>query len=131
MHFTTNSFFLFWEKILFNVALILFGQHCTGKNFVQCCPRGFRQHCAVKILFNVASILFGQHCTGKNLLQCCPRSYRQKILLNAVLKLLEQHCTGKMFCTVLSMLPKKLQAKLHKKNFVQCCLHTLGTTLRS
>ena len=35
-------------KILFNVVLILLRQHCTGKNFVQCCPRGSRQHCTRK-----------------------------------------------------------------------------------
>ena len=32
MHFTKSSFFLFLEKILFNVVLILLGQYCTGKN---------------------------------------------------------------------------------------------------
>ena len=33
------------KKILFNVVLILLGQHCTGKNPMQCCPRGSRQLC--------------------------------------------------------------------------------------
>ena len=42
------------KKNLFNVVLILLGQHCTGKNFVECCPRGSRQHC-----------------TEKNPVQCC------------------------------------------------------------
>ena len=31
-----------WEKILSNVVLILFGQHCTAENPMQCCPRGSR-----------------------------------------------------------------------------------------
>ena len=26
------------------IVLIILGQHCTGKNLVQCCPRGSRQH---------------------------------------------------------------------------------------
>ena len=42
------------EKIMFNVVLILLGQHCTGKNPMQCCPRDSRQKC-----------------TGKNPVQCC------------------------------------------------------------
>ena len=36
------------EKILFNDALILLGQHCTGKNLVQYCSRGSRKHCTGK-----------------------------------------------------------------------------------
>ena len=59
------------EKILFNVILILLGQHGTGKSLAQCCPRASRQHCTRNILFNVVLILLGQHCTGKNLVQCC------------------------------------------------------------
>ena len=35
-------------KILFNIVVILLGQHCTGKNPVQCCPRDSRQHCIGK-----------------------------------------------------------------------------------
>ena len=42
------------EKIQFNNVVILLGQHCTGKNPVQCCPRDSRQHC-----------------TGKNPVQYC------------------------------------------------------------
>ena len=33
---------------MFNVLLILLEQHCTGKNPMQYCPRGFRQHCIKK-----------------------------------------------------------------------------------
>ena len=36
------------EKILFNDVLILLGQHCTGKNLVQCFPKDSRQHCTRK-----------------------------------------------------------------------------------
>ena len=105
------------EKILFNVVLILLGQHCTGKIYVQCCPRGSRQYSAgkklvrwcnvqeapdniaqEKILFNVVLILLGQHCIGKIYVQCCPRGSRQ-------------YCAG--------------------KKPVRCCLNTLGTTLHS
>ena len=69
------------KKLLFDVVLIHLGEHCTGKNLVQCCPRGSRQHCTWKNLFNVVVIFLGQHSTGKNPVQCCPRDSRQ-------------HCTG-------------------------------------
>ena len=36
------------EKIRFNNALILLGQHWTNKNLVQYCSRGSRQHCTGK-----------------------------------------------------------------------------------
>ena len=36
------------EKILFNIVVILLGQHCTSQNPMQCCPRGFRQNCTGK-----------------------------------------------------------------------------------
>ena len=45
------------EKILINVVLILLGQHSTGKNLVQCCRRGCRQHGTGKVSFNVFLIL--------------------------------------------------------------------------
>ena len=32
------------EKILWNAILMLLGQHFTDQNFMQCCPRGSRQH---------------------------------------------------------------------------------------
>ena len=32
------------EKILFNIVVILLGQHCTDKNPVQYCPSDYRQH---------------------------------------------------------------------------------------
>ena len=40
---------------------ILLGQHCTDKNHVQCCPRGFKQDCTGKILSNVVLKPMGQH----------------------------------------------------------------------
>ena len=33
------------KKTLCNFALMLLGQHCTGQNPMQCCPRGSRQLC--------------------------------------------------------------------------------------
>ena len=111
------------EKTLFNVVLILLGQHGTGKNLVQCCPTGSGQHFTEKysvvlktlynvvlegpyniaegkILFNIVLILLGQYCTGKSLKQCCPRRSRQhctrKILFSVVLILLGQHCMRKI-----------------------------------
>ena len=50
------------EKDLFNVVLILFGQHCTGKILVQFCPRGSRQHC-----------------TEKRTVQCCFNTVRKTL----------------------------------------------------
>ena len=41
------------EKILFNVVLILLGQHCTGQNPMQCCAKGSRQNCTLKIQCNI------------------------------------------------------------------------------
>ena len=113
MNFATSSLFLFYDKILFNVVLILLGQHCTGKPFVQYCPRVSRQHCTgknsvqcclntlgttlhrKKIVFNLVLILLGQHCTNKNIVQCCLNTFgttlhRKKIAFNLVLILLGQ-----------------------------------------
>ena len=42
------------KKTLCNFALMLLGQHCTGQNPMQCCPRGSRQLCI-----------------RENLVQCC------------------------------------------------------------
>ena len=65
------------KKILSNFVLILLGQHCTGQNPMQCCPRGSRQLCiskmfhsmltayAILVLCNVAPGS-KQHFTGKN-----------------------------------------------------------------
>ena len=119
------------KQILFNVVLILLGQHCTGKYFVQCYPRGSRQHCTGKYPGQCCSRVSRQHCTGKKPLRCYLNSScdniaqvkilcnivhkvpdniaQEKILFNVVFILLWQHCTG--------------------KNPVQCCLNTLGTTL--
>ena len=101
------------KKILCNVVLILLGQHCTRKNPMQCCPRGSRQLCI-----------------RKNLVQCClntlwttlhswkpyamlperpQTTLYKKILCDAVLILLGQLCI--------------------RKNPVQYCVNTLGTTL--
>ena len=41
------------QCFLFNVVLILLGQHYTVKNLVQCCQRGSRQHCTWKVLVNI------------------------------------------------------------------------------
>ena len=39
-----------WEEILCKIVLILLGQHCTGQNLVQYCPKGSRQSCIRKRL---------------------------------------------------------------------------------
>ena len=41
------------KKILCNFALILLGQHCVGKNPIQCCPRSSRQLCKRKMFHSV------------------------------------------------------------------------------
>ena len=63
MYFVTNFFFLFYQKILFNVVLIYWdniAQIKTLCNVVQEAPDNIAQ---VKILFNFVLILLGQHCT--------------------------------------------------------------------
>ena len=109
------------------------GQHCTGQNSVQCCPRGSRQLCIRKILCNVALILLEQHYTDQNLMQCCPRCSRQhcirKILCNVALILLGQHYIGKTLCNVSPEAPndiaqEKIQAISSEQYLVTLfCLH--------
>ena len=64
------------EKRLFNVALILSGQHCTDQNTMQCCPKGSRQHCTRKTLCNIVLILLDKRLQtkmhNKKSFQCCP-----------------------------------------------------------
>ena len=50
------------------------GQHCTGQNSMQCCPKVSRQFFTAKILFNVVLILMGQHCTQKTLCNVVPEA---------------------------------------------------------
>ena len=128
MYFVTSFFFLFYQKILFNVVLISWdiAQTKTLCNVVQEAPDNIAQ---VKILFNFVLILLGQHCTGKNPVQFCPNTlrtilHRKKILFNFVLILLGQHYTGKnpvQFC------PRVSKQHCTRKNTVQFCLNTLGT----
>ena len=81
---------------------LVFGQHCTGQNPMQCCPRGSRQHCIGKIMCINVSTLLGPYFTGKNPMQCCPRGAKQ-------------HCTG----TIKVMLPEQHLVTLFiKKNFM-------------
>ena len=76
-------------KILFNVVLILLGQHRTGKSFAQCCPRCSRQHW-----------------TEKNPVQCCLNNlgttfHRQK-LCAMLSKKLQTTLHRKKSCSMLS-----------------------------
>ena len=106
-----------YEKILFNVVLILLGQHCTGQNPMQCCPRGSRQHCI-----------------RKNLAQFCLNTLRTKLHRRKPYAMLSQRLQStlykkkpcEIFClntlgTTLhrskpyAMLSKMLRTKLHKK----------------
>ena len=54
------------KKILFLVVWIFLGQHCTGQNLIQCCPKGSSSHWTGKILCNFVLILLGQHYIRKN-----------------------------------------------------------------
>ena len=83
------------ENVLFKVVLTLLRQHGTGKNLMQCCTTGSRQHWTVKIMFNVFLILLEQHCTGKSPVQCYPRDFRQHCTGNPVPS--EQHCFSVRF----------------------------------
>ena len=104
------------EKILFSVAVILLGQHCTAKNFVQCCPIGPIQYC-----------------TGKTSVQCCPNTfvitlcrYKPFPMLS---KRLQTTLHTQKFCSLLpqyswnniarvktsAMLSKRLQTTLDRK----------------
>ena len=113
------------KKLLFNVALICSGQHCTDQNTMQCCPKGSRQHCTRKILRNVVLIFLGQHCTEKalriffsggskqkciikNHFQCCSDTsgttlHRSKALCSQ--RGSRQHCTRNILCNVVLILP--------------------------
>ena len=110
------------HEFLLNVVLILLRQHCTGKNPMQCWPRGFRQHCIKKIVCSFALILLGQNCTGRNSMQCCPKSSTQHV----VLILFGQHCADK---NPMQCWPRGSRQDCIKKSPVQFCLDTLGTTL--
>ena len=68
---------------MFNVVLIILGQHCTGQNPMQCCPRCSRQHCIRKSPVQCRLNTPGTILHRKNSMQCCPRGFKQ-------------HCTGKI-----------------------------------
>ena len=92
-------------NILFNVVLILLGQHCTGKNLVRFCPRRSKQHCMGKIMLNVVVILLGQHCTGKNFVQ-------EATDYNITKEKFYRQLYRQKSC---ALLPKRLQTILHMK----------------
>ena len=51
---------------MFNVVLILLGQHCIEKALCNVVVQASDNIALEKILFNVVLILLGQHCTGRN-----------------------------------------------------------------
>ena len=76
------------------------GRHCTGKNLMQCCPRGSRQYCTGKkscsMLPQFSWGNIAQINTLDNVVLEAPDNIAQeKILFNVVLILLGQDCTGK------------------------------------
>ena len=105
------------EKILCNVVLILFGQHCTAENPMQWCPRDSRQLCI-----------------RNNLVQCCLNTVQTTLHKKKPV----QCCLNTLWTTLYSWkldatLSKRLQTALHKKFFpfnvsglcylgpMQCC----------
>ena len=90
------------EKILFNVVLILFGQHGT-----------VMKPCAI-LSKRLQTTQHRKHPVRKHPVQCCHRyswnnTAQVNTLCNVVLEALRQHCIT--------------------KNPFQCCLNSLGTTL--
>ena len=119
-------------KILFNVVLIILGQHCTGENFVLCCPRTSRQHCAgknpVKYCLNTLWTTLHRKKSCSMLSKSLQTTlHRKKILFKVVLILLGQHCTGKNFVHVVQ---EALDSIAEDNNPVHCCLNTFGTTFQ-
>ena len=65
------------QKILFNVVLILLGQHCAGQNIYAMLSERLQTTIHKKILCNVVLALLGQYCTAQDPTQCCPRGSKQ------------------------------------------------------
>ena len=62
---------------------LVLGQHCTGKNFVQCCP-----------------IVSRKHCTGKNPVQCCLNTFGTTLPFAMLSKSLQKTLHMKKFCSI-------------------------------
>ena len=105
MFFSVVLILLEQEKIFFKVVLILLGQHCTGKNLKQCCPRRSRQHCTgkhpVQCCLNAVRTTFCRKNTLCNVVQVAPDNIlHEKTLFSVVVILLGQHCIGKTQCNI-------------------------------
>ena len=93
------------ENVLFNVVLIIFVQHGTGHNPMQCCPRSPRQYCM-----------------RKNSVQCCLNNlgttfHRSKSYVSLVERLQETlHRTNLVQCC--HNTPGII---LHRKKLMQFC----------
>ena len=119
------------EKIMFNVVLILLGQHYLGQNLMQYCPRGSRQHCVrqkrVQCCLNTCETILHR-----------PKSYTmlsqedsdnnglEGNLFNSVLILPVQHCTS---INAIPCFPIGSRQHCIRKYLLQFCLNALGTTL--
>ena len=127
------------KKMLCNFALILLGQHCTGKNLMQCCLKGSRQHCirknSVQCCLNTLGTTlhrtkpYAQDKTLCNVVREAPdNTVSEKVLCNVVLILLGQHCTEQNPIPIQCCLSSSRQVYV-RKNPVQCCFNILGITL--
>ena len=65
------------KEILCNFALILLGQHCTGKDPMPCCTRGPRERCIRENPVQCCLNTLWTTLYSKNPMQCCPRGSRQ------------------------------------------------------
>ena len=126
---------------------ILLGQYWTDKNSVQCCTIGSRRHCTSKKPFLMFPWGSTQQCTGKRPVQCCLKTLwttmhrlelylmlserfqttlQKKLLCNVFLILLGQDGTGQ---NSIQCCPRCSRQHFIRKNSVQFCLNTVGTTL--
>ena len=106
--------------------------YCSGKNLMQCYPKGFRHFPYERFLWKVVWILLEKNSTGENPMQCC----RRGSVLHCIRKKPVQFCLNILETTFhkskpYAMLPVRLNATLYKKNPVQCCLNTFKITLCS
>ena len=107
------------------------GQHYLGQNLMQCCPRGSRQHSIrqkrVQCCLNTLETILHRSKSYSMLSQEDPDNIAlEKDLFNVVLMLSVQHCTSQ---NAIPCCPIGSRQHCIKKNLVQFCLNTLGTTL--
>ena len=102
------------------------GHHCTYQNPLQCFPKSSRHYCIKKFLLNVALILFGQHSTDQKTMQWCQKSSKQHCIKNYPAPFFLRSSTGR---NPMQCCPRGSKQYYVRKNPVQCCINTRGTSL--